>query len=156
MVRFVPFLRLCIAYFCLVEVLSAFSTSTSTPRPKGGEPVPFSATATMPLDTQSEVFVVDTGDNEDISLMCAWFYPAAAKADTKPVFYDEFHNVTLTNFLFQYEQGTGTSVQVTFTCGLHLLFVVPSTGSTTPTTSNLIADGDFSRPVVSGSRRSTP
>jgi len=131
-----------------VEVLSAFSTSTSTPRPKSGEPVPFSATATMLFDTQSEVLVADTAGNRVVPVVCAWFYPVAAKADTNPVFYDEFRDVTFASALFQYEQGTVTSLQVTFT-GLYRLFVVPPTGSTTTTTSNLITDGDFSQPVVS-------
>jgi hypothetical protein len=140
-----------------VEVLSALSTSISTPRPKSGEPVPFSATATMPFDSQSEILLSFTAKNTALSIVCAWFYPAAAKAASNPVFFDEFGDVTFTSYLFQYEsylfqyeQGTGTSVQVTFTADQYQLFAVPPAGSTTTTTSNLIADGDFSQPVVNG------
>jgi hypothetical protein len=125
-----------------VEVLSAFSTSISANQS-------VSVTATMPFDTHSMNLNDDARHGMILPLVCAWFFPAGAKAGTSPVFYDRFHNVRVTGYLFQYELSTGTSVQVIFTPTTSELFFL-TTGSTTPTTSDLIANGNFSLPVVNG------
>jgi hypothetical protein len=122
-----------------VEVLSAFSTA-----------VPGSATATMPFDTQSvSLYRTILGGNR-IPVVCAWFYPDGAKANVPAAYLDEFDNVKITSFLFQYQLAIGPLVQIAFSSSRYVLFNVPPTGSTAPTTSNLIVDGDFSLPVVSG------
>jgi len=100
-----------------IEVLSAFTLSTTGPSSTSGKGSCATALATMPVNEESvETLLADTGLGENISGMFVRFGQTLSNGNFKTVFTYNFRNAQITNYWFQDEPVTGASVQVTFRC----------------------------------------
>jgi hypothetical protein len=100
-----------------IEVLSAFTLSTTGPSSTSGKGSSTTALATMPVNDESlGTLLADTSTGEIIAGLQVRFGKLLSNGNLEPDFTYLLHNVQITNYWFQDEPVTGASVQVTFRC----------------------------------------